>query len=150
MPSKNAWPVPRRRRVVGVRIQKWWFYGINRWTLVLVALGLFKLSINQEQRAQEFSVLFHKTTIFVFLHLQLCGGGVRAKHFLKASTLPHLILWLVILKLFMFSYRKCDMFDSTYSLFYGILKFCFIFCIVFPRQIMRLMYVLTKLNVFCY
>ena len=45
MPSKNAWPVPRRRRVVGVRIQKGWFYGIKRLTLVLfLALGLFKLS----------------------------------------------------------------------------------------------------------
>ena len=38
MPSKNAWPVPRRRRVVVVRIQKWWFYGIKRRTLVLLLL----------------------------------------------------------------------------------------------------------------
>jgi len=52
--------------------------------------ALMAESLNKPRaRAQEFSVLFHKTTIFVFLHLQLCGGGVRAKHLLKASTLPH-------------------------------------------------------------
>ena len=36
MPSKDAWPVPRRRRVVGVRIQK----GVVLWNKTLNSCAL--------------------------------------------------------------------------------------------------------------